>query len=59
MDVVSAFAIVVIVLSWICYMRTPQEEPLVRLFFGVLTGLGAMVGLLGLILRQTNSILAG
>lgn len=59
MDVITAFAIVVVVLSWICYLRTPEEEALVRLFFGILTGLGAAVGVLGLVLRQTNSILAG
>lgn len=51
MDVVSLFAIVVFAIAWLCYARTPREEPLVRLFFAIMLGMGAAIGVFGVVLR--------
>jgi hypothetical protein len=51
MDVVTLFSIVVFAVSWFNHHRTPANEPLVRLFHGTMMGLGALVGLLGMVLR--------
>jgi hypothetical protein len=51
MDLVSLFAIVVFGASWFFLERTPDDEPLVRLFFQVMMFLGAAIGFLGVLLR--------
>lgn len=51
MDAVSAFAIAVFGLAWYFRSRTPEHEPLVRLFFGTIMAFGAASGFLGLALR--------
>lgn len=51
MDAVALFAIIVFVGGWYFHARADKAEPLVRLFFAVLMGLGAAIGVLGLAFR--------
>jgi hypothetical protein len=50
-DLVTVFAIIVFSVAWFFWSRTPKSEPLVRLFFGTLMTLGALIGVLGYVLR--------
>jgi hypothetical protein len=50
-DVVTLFAIIVFCSAWFFYARSGADEPLARLFFGTLMGLGVGVGVLGLLNR--------
>jgi hypothetical protein len=50
-NLVTLFAICVFSLAWFFWSRTPDVEPLGRLFFGTLMFLGAMVGFLDFFLR--------
>lgn len=54
MDVVGLFAAVVFALSWLAFSRTPEHERIVRLFFGAMMGMAALVGLFGLVLRLAS-----
>lgn len=50
-DLVTVFAVIVFSLAWLCRSRTPDGEPLAKLFFATLMVLGAMIGILGYVLR--------
>lgn len=54
MDVVSLFAAVVFALAWTFYRRADPGEPIVRVFFGTLMALAAVIGALGLLLRAIS-----
>jgi hypothetical protein len=58
MDWVSLFAAAVFGGAWYLRSRVSADDPLARLFLGVLMALAAAIGFLGLLLRALSASVA-
>jgi hypothetical protein len=54
MDLTTLFGIIVFSVAWLFWRRTDPQEPLVRLFYGMLMFMGACIGLFSLLIRMTG-----